>query len=227
MTIGIYKLEFNNTNKVYIGQSSNIEKRWISHISNLNLGKATKKLQEAHNLYGINTYSIVLECTIEELDKAEAEAIEIFDSYNKGFNSTNSATGPCFKGQDNASAREDNATYELILKLLVQVEPTLDKRTIAELCNVSIYVVRHIAALESHTWLKEKFPIEYALLEKQKALPYYYGTQYPKLLSPEGVIWDITHITNFSKQHNLLQPKVTEVLRGTRKSHKGWTRVGG
>lgn len=227
MTIGIYKLEFNNTDQVYIGQSTNIEKRWISHISNLKLDKATKKLQEAYNKYGINTYSIILECSIEELNKAEAEAIQIFNSHENGFNSTDCATGPSFTGEDNPSATEDNSTYEQVLKLLVQVNPTLDKRSIADICNVSIYVVRHIAALESHTWLKAKYPLEYALLEKQKSTPYYYGTQYPKLLSPEGIMYDVSHVTNFAKQHGLLQPKVTELLKGTRNYHKGWTRVGG
>lgn len=31
-------------------------------------------------------------------------------------------------------------------------------------------------------------------------------------------------LTKFCKMHDLLQPKMTEVMKGTRPRHKGWTR---
>ena len=224
MTIGIYKLSFYNTNKVYIGQSGCIEKRWASHTSNLKLGKASPKLQEAHNTYGVKSYEILCECSVEELNDLEIEAIQIFDSYNNGFNSTPSATGPCLYGETNPSSIETNEVYKKILQLLVQESPTLSKRQIAELCNTSIYAVRHLASLETHCWLKQDMPLEYAKLELLKQSKYYRGIQYPKLLSPEGIVYEITHLSNFSKEHNLLQPKVSELMKGTRNTHKGWTR---
>ena len=225
MTIGIYKLVFNNTDKVYIGQSSCIEKRWVSHNSSMRTSKAPHKLQEAYNLYGLSHYEVLCECTLEELNILEVEAIDIYDSFNNGFNSTPSATGPALSGDLNPSSLESNDTYREILRLLVQDTPSLSKREIADICKASIYTVRHIAALETHLWLKEDMPIEYTKLENLKSSKYYRGTQYPKLISPMGVIYEITHITNFAREHGLLQPKVTEVMQGTRNHHKGWKLV--
>lgn len=222
MTIGIYKLIFNGTDKVYIGQSTCIEKRWISHSSSLRLNSSSPKLQHAYNTYGLYGYEILCECDIEELDILEVEAIGIFNSYNNGFNSTPSATGPCLSGELNPSATETNDTYREILRLLIQKSPSFTKREISEICNTSIYTVRHIAALETHSWLKQDMPIEYSVLEGIKNTPYYRGTQYPLILSPSGEVFEVTHVTNFAKLHGLLQPKLTEVLRGTRNVHKGW-----
>lgn len=225
MTIGIYKLVFNNTDKVYVGQSNCIEKRWTSHTSTMRLGTASPKLQEAYNTYGVSHYEILCECTLEELNSTEIEAIEIYNSFNNGFNSTPSSTGPCLYGQSNPSALDTDDTYREILRLLVQKEPSLNKREIAAICNVSIYTVRHMSALETHSWLKEDMPLEYAKLVALKSIPHYRGTQYPKLLSPDGNVYEILNITTFAKLHGLLQPKITEVMQGTRTHHKGWKRV--
>jgi group I intron endonuclease len=212
MTCGIYLIRFNNTDKVYIGQSICIESRWVSHLSSLRLGKSPKKLQYAYNTYGICSFEILLECLQDELDSTEEEAIAIFDSYNNGFNSIPDAYNPILKGDWNGYSTETNDTYRLILKLLVQSNPTLNKRQVSEITGVSIYVIRHIAALESHAWLKEDMPVEYKQLEDLKyTKKYWYGTEYPKIVSPEGVIFTVEHVTNFAKQHGLLQPKLTEL----------------
>jgi len=45
--IGIYKITNTKNNKVYIGESNNIYKRWKEHIDDLNNNKHhSKKLQE-------------------------------------------------------------------------------------------------------------------------------------------------------------------------------------
>ena len=51
MTTGIYQLVFKGTDKVYIGQSIDIEHRYKGHISCLQLGKGVSKLQNAYNIY--------------------------------------------------------------------------------------------------------------------------------------------------------------------------------
>lgn len=226
MTIGIYKLNFNNTDKIYIGQSKNIENRFIRHKIAFKRNEAPKKLQEAANIFGLAGYDILLECTTEELDFAEKEAVEIYNSIAKGFNSMPGGSSPNFCGEDNYSARYSNDKYIKVLEFLIQENPSLSKREISELLNVSLYTVRHIAALESHGWLKEVEPEKYAKLENlKKNMPYYTGKQYSKLKSPEGIEYNVIHITNFAKEHSLSQPKISEVLNGKRKSHKGWIRV--
>lgn len=222
MTVGIYKISFKSTEKVYIGQSISIESRWNSHKSALASGKGPPKLQDAYNTYGIKSFEVLLECSISELNSLEKEAIEIYDSYNNGFNSIPDARNPIMSGENNPQATEDNKKYMQVLKLLVQKCPTLSKKEISSTAGVSVYVVNHIAQLESHAWLKDVMPAEYSQLEEQKAYGYYRGKQYPKLVSPEGIEYEVTNITKFAKQHGLLQPKLTEVMKGTRNHHRGW-----
>ena len=59
MTKGIYKLEFSNTDKIYIGQSIHIETRFTTHLYELRSGSHSVKLQEAYNRYGEPTLSII------------------------------------------------------------------------------------------------------------------------------------------------------------------------
>lgn len=93
MTIGIYKLDFANTDKVYIVQSINIEVRYKQHINLLRLNKSSIKLQEAYSLYGNPLLDILVECTKEEIYECEKESIEIFNSISNGFNTCTCAGG--------------------------------------------------------------------------------------------------------------------------------------
>lgn len=70
--VGIYKIENLVNGKVYIGQSMDIEKRWIGHRN----GKCLIKL--AIQKYGIENikFSVVEECLIEELNNKETYWIE-------------------------------------------------------------------------------------------------------------------------------------------------------
>lgn len=226
MTCGIYILKFNNTDKVYVGQSIDIEDRFVKHKSAFNRQACTAKLQEAFNKYGIPELEVISECSISELNALEKEAISIFNSVNNGFNTLSEAGNPVLYGEKAGRSKYSNEQYILVLKLLVQKFPTLSKREIENITGVSIYTIRHIAALESHSWLSEVCPIEYAELSRIKEeQPYYTGKQYPKLKSPEGVEYEVRHISNFAKEHGLLQPKITELLNGTRSFHKGWVRA--
>jgi hypothetical protein len=224
MTTGIYILRFNNTEKVYIGQSLDIEDRFIKHKSAFNRGVAAPKLQQGFNTYGMPTLEILVECSTSDLNTYEKEAIEIFNAVDGGFNTLRESGNPIMFGEKSGSARYTNEQYILVLRLLVQKTPTLSKREVEEITGISIYTIRHIAALESHCWLSEICPNEYAeLVRIKQELPYYYGKQYPPVKSPKGIVYEIKHVTNFAKEHGLLQPKLTEVLKGTRNHHKGWS----
>jgi hypothetical protein len=223
MTTGIYILRFNSTDKVYIGQSLDIEDRFIKHKSAFNRSAAAPKLQQAFDTYGMPILDILLECSIDNLNIAEKEAIEIFDSVKNGFNTLSESGNPIMFGEKSGTARYTNEQYISVLRLLIQKDPTLSKRQIEQITGISIYTIRHIAALESHCWLSELCPKEYMeLIRIRRELPYYSGKHYPDIKSPDGIVYKITHITNFAKEHGLLQPKLTEVLKGSRNHHKGW-----
>ena len=95
MSIGIYKIENIHTKKVYIGQSTNIEKRWQQHMlpsmrNNPNKPTYNFKLYKAFRKYGLEAFqfSILEECSENELDEKERYWIEYYDSYKNGYNMT-------------------------------------------------------------------------------------------------------------------------------------------
>lgn len=69
--IGIYKIT-NPSNKIYIGQSVNIEKRFGNY-KNINKSTRQKKLNSSFRKYGIEShiFEIIEECTMDQLNIRE------------------------------------------------------------------------------------------------------------------------------------------------------------
>lgn len=96
--IGIYKIENLINNKVYIGQSKDIEKRFKNHITNAFKGDAStnkeynKYLYRAFRKYGINNFKmeILEECSETELNDKEHYYILKYHSNDDyyGYNET-------------------------------------------------------------------------------------------------------------------------------------------
>ena len=85
MTIGIYKIT-NPNNKVYIGSSKNIEKRWKSY-KWLNCKNQTALIR-SFKKYGVSQhqFKILIECNVEELYEWEHHYSNYYDSIKKGLN---------------------------------------------------------------------------------------------------------------------------------------------
>ena len=88
---GIYLIHCSNSNKVYIGSSVTINRRWYAHHSTLKHNKhPNQHLQNAYNLYGKNSFSFsILEvCSKELFVEKESYWIRFYDSTNpdKGYN---------------------------------------------------------------------------------------------------------------------------------------------
>ena len=85
---GIYKIENMINHKVYIGQSVLIETRWSAHRGRLNRGKMGKHpLQQSWTKYGENnfSFSVLEECSADELDEREIYYISLYNSTNRKF----------------------------------------------------------------------------------------------------------------------------------------------
>ena len=90
--MGIYKITNNITNMTYIGQSKDIKTRWRDHMK-CGLGidtPAGNKLYAAMIQDGIEnfTFELLETCLSNELDEKEKLYIELYDSYNFGYNLT-------------------------------------------------------------------------------------------------------------------------------------------
>ena len=89
--IGIYKIENQLNHKVYIGQSVNIGKRWTAHRTKYYTEDYYDyPLYRAFRKYGIEnfSFSVIQECSKEELNELEKYWINYYNSYNDGYNQT-------------------------------------------------------------------------------------------------------------------------------------------
>ena len=172
MSRGVYLLRFEGTSKVYIGQSLNIEKRFIEHLSSLRLNSASKKMQEAYNIYGTPVIEILAECEEHELIETEKEAISIFNSYKEGLNSMSSSGKPNVTIDDIPhQAKYVKEQIVRVLHLLVS-DSLPGYPEISSITGVSVSAIAQISAGFTHTWLQIAYPIEYnklALLRGTRA----------------------------------------------------------
>ena len=236
MTCGVYSLNFLNTNKVYIGQSICIEKRYIQHLNNLKNGNSNHKLLAAYAEYKKPLYTILIECDISELDELETESIAIWNSVDNGFNVyyTSNDT-PTYNGFGFGNSKYSKQQIIDVFNLLLDIDQT--SVNIAEITEVGYATVSKIASLQSHLWLKQDFPEKYSRLEsvslyRNTTLRYSNisnklsakskGIIYPKIKDPQGNIFNIDNAYKFAKENKLAPNHFQEVLNGHRKSHKGW-----
>ncbi len=230
MTIGIYKLVFKGTVKIYIGQSKNIENRLISHINKARTGTSSKKLMEAFKLYGVPTIEVLLECGIEDLNRLENLTIQEYDAVNTGFN-TNS-TAEQLPVANNIGELNPMSYYsnEVIIKLFNYLvdNPGVHLTKVSEILGIDYTIILPVASCINHTWLKELFPERYAILEAQVGnRPKYRtaedrGLNLSEVVSPEGIKYKISNIRAFAREHSLEYSCLNRLLHGKAKTHKGW-----
>jgi hypothetical protein len=243
MTCGIYKLKFNNTNKLYIGQSINIEDRYLSHIRNMRSNNSSNKLLEAYNIYGIPQYEIILECAEDELDIYENEAIQIFDSYNNGFNTLETAEEMPkwknkLKGEEGPTAIYTND--QILQAINLMCDPLFTLVKISELTNIKYTTIRKISQGTQHLWVLEQYPELWnrmlATRTERKAnnvknrselLKYKFcaksqGIVYPLVIFTDGTVHNIENFSEFCRINNLQAANLRKVINGKRISHKGW-----
>lgn len=95
--IGIYKIENFINHKVYIGKSKQIEYRWKQHIDRSKDLQYKTHLYLAIRKYGLENFdfSILEECSIEQLNEKEKYWIKFYNSTNplKGYNNTQGGEG--------------------------------------------------------------------------------------------------------------------------------------
>jgi group I intron endonuclease len=87
--VGIYQIQNKLTKQCYIGSSVRIKKRFYNHKSDLKTGRHHSiKLQRAWNKYGPEAFewSILQECSEEQLPWLEALWMAKLDSFKNGYN---------------------------------------------------------------------------------------------------------------------------------------------
>lgn len=226
--MGIYKLNFKGTDKVYIGQSKNIESRYIRHLDSFVSNSASQKMIEAYKLYGTPTLEILCECSERELSSLEYEAIGIFNSATNGFNTQHKYNGQytTAHGDMAGNSKYSNEIYLDILRLLATTNAKVDD--IADELKVSRNVVAQIKQLVNHTWLKEVSPEYYSAIKCRyekynlQGRSIEYLGKPAILVSPSEEEVTVTSIKDFCSLYDLDPGNISKLISGVNKYTSGW-----
>ena len=166
MTAGIYAIIFEGLDSFYIGKSDNILRRNREHLNLLKKGHYNYKLANAYIKYGTPYFYTLEECSIENLNSREIFWIEEFKSNTLGLNIT--------KGGDGGSMGFDHpksvySEKQLISSFKYLSTGTLSYAKICALTGVKISTLTGIASGRCHSWLIERFPVEYPIMLNDKA----------------------------------------------------------
>lgn len=230
MTIGIYRLCFNGTDQCYIGQSINIEKRYEQHLTSFVNNKANPKMMHAYTTYGNPFLEVLCECNVEELNAAEDEAIELFDSVANGLNLLEHAGAPLYHGENHSRCKYSNK--QLIEAARLLTNPLNKAKDISEITGVAVGTVQDIASLTVHGWLATAEPETYqklVVLRGKRKNPKGIadrGITYPPVQAPDGTIYtNIFNLSKFCEEHGLSRSNFRKVLQRKNKSSLGWRLV--
>lgn len=228
MTRGIYKLSFNGTNKVYVGQSIDIEKRFTTHLNELKNGTHSHKLQKAYFEYSMPTLNILENVPVLDLDLFEEKYIQQYNSCIDGYNTTGKAAGGVSLGENNGLSKYSNEQIIEAVELMVQF-PDISLKIVSDILNISWDTLKQIARGTQYKWVEKVIPDTYKNLMLLKGTRASTGNSakgkgivYPLIVSPTGELFNIENCKVFSEQHGLQQSNLIQVLNGNRKTHKGW-----
>lgn len=227
--IGIYKFTNKINNKIYIGQSKNIETRYKRHLYDAKNG-ATTVFHAAIRKYGIENFSfeIVKECKIEELDELEKFYISNFNSlipngYNMqtGGKITNNEPYYSFKQAD----------IFVIYDLLKNTEKSLEE--IGELYNVTGRMIGLINSGIEYCQNDIQYPIRNSEkskeIQKTEVAKKICGEQsYRATISEEtayDIIYDLTYNLNLTSVQIAEKYKVgIDVVKDINR-YKSWKQI--
>lgn len=133
--IGIYKITNISNNKCYIGQSVNIERRWMQHKETMNnpyIDAYNRELYNDMRIFGLDNFlfEILEECSLEELNDKEKYWIQYYNSYENGYNLTRGGNGTLKHDYDKIKelwnqgftteeiSKETNIRYDYITTIL-------------------------------------------------------------------------------------------------------------
>lgn len=133
MNIGIYMIKNLFNNKVYIGQSTNIDRRWNDHKNKLNNNKHENlHLQESYNKYGEDNFSfeIICKCGKDELNDKEVYYINKFKSYmpENGYNLTKGGNSNIAFTESTIEKMRNSHEYEFVSILQYSTRKEFIKR---------------------------------------------------------------------------------------------------
>ena len=165
--IGIYKITNNITNKAYIGQSTNITKRWQRHQKDCydcNSSSYDYPLYRSIRKYGLDNFTFeVLEiCSEDMLDEREIYWISYFNTYIDGYNQT-------LGGQNTTYQKITPVSLQQITDYL-QTNPFITHKELADRFGVSVEMIQGINT--GRYWHRDlTYPLQDSSINKRTQQP--------------------------------------------------------
>lgn len=224
---GIYALFWWRSGAVYIGQSTDLNKRKYTHLHNLKENiHSNFKVQNEYNLNGLPEFIVIERCESSWLNRLE-------DLWQKEFQSLGSLdivkAGDC-RASGLTNPRSKYSRGQLISVFRKARNPKLTSKEISEITNVSLATVDDIRSGRSHIWLRESFPYSWSTIEGTRAerLKIGYTKSAAKLgktvvlISPANIEYIVTNLSAFAKEHKLDASDLSRVVSGRYKHTKGY-----
>lgn len=232
MTCGIYLGSPKNTltDKVYIGQSIDIEDRVKKHNLHLLKGTHSLKMNNAYKEYGEFEWEIIKECTEEELNASEKYYIKLFNANTSGFNTYEDfAEAPIFKGIENGKVKKYRIPIYLNVLTNTLKYPEYTKNDIAKISEATLQEVDALWVAKSFKWLEDIYPEQYLKVQELRGVRQsggrtaeQQGIIYPTILSPEFIEYNVTNAKAFAREYMLDTADFSNMLNFKVASVKGW-----
>lgn len=160
--IGIYKITNKVNNKIYIGQSRDIQKRWKEHklsCFNENVSDYESKKNKAFRKYGLDnfTFEIIEEIEIEKLNEREIYWIEKLNSVSDGYNTSNGGHAPNLKGEYHSQAKNNQKEIDRLIILLRDTNTSYDN--LMQEFNLSRAQISNINQGKNWTDKEQQYPL--------------------------------------------------------------------
>lgn len=208
MVACIYKISF-ESGDTYIGQTTNYEKRKYNHSQTKGLG--SPKLYKAFVKEPNPTFSIMEECSVEELNDKE---IYYINTYKPTLNIL--LGGNVMSGLNHPRSKYTKEQLEEVLSLFLNTSAKYHE--IASITGVGINTVHDICKLRTHTWLTSGITEEQISLAKRarEVIGKYIYTK-------DGNRHLVTDIGAFEKEFNVPPSTVYALLNRT---DRGYNKYG-
>lgn len=188
MTIGIYALYWEEQDLIYIGKSQNIEKRFKQHCNLMRSNSHTNyKVNNAYSLYGEPKYIIIEICHIQELDVKE----KLWQNEFNSLNSLDIIEAGTLGGYGIHTASSKYSIWRILRVFSLLYKTSISYKEIAIKVGVPYSLVKDIGGSCTHCWLQDKYPDNYALMIKARALREH--NRIKKISKESGVIVQDTY----------------------------------
>jgi len=197
----IYIILNKKNNKVYIGQSQNVRKRWNEHKRSLSNGNHHNRyLQRSWDKYGAKAFKFqILEyCPIEHLDEREQHYLDIYIGKGVSYNI-------CTDAMTTRGVRPTEETRAKISRGTLGIKKSPETRARMSAARKGLSCGKGLVKSPEH---REKI----GAVQRKPFI----------VTTPEGIEFEIVGLAKFCRENGLDLSTMSGVANGYFKQHKGW-----